>query len=240
MPTRFATTLLRAASRSASAYLAIALELDEGGSALAELRAAAADVFRGGDADVGFLERGAAAARLRPSRARSRREQRAHGRDALAEERRQAQPRPAFQRRRRVGRAAGDASPPAPRRRDRRWRSAGACSAAGASRRTMTLGAYPLLYEGADLHACRRSHEASSHRCASTTTSTKPNSNARSGSSSKPDRTSKRRRLVSTCTGIPYSTACGRSARSARRSLESPHDQLTLRLAVAIDALHSS
>ena len=44
----------------------------------------------------------------------------------------------------------------------------------------------------------------------------------------------------STFTVIPSSIGCGRSARYARASLDTPHDQLTLRLAVAIDELHDS
>ncbi len=74
-------------------------------------------------------------------------------------------------------------------------------------------------------------------RCARTTKSTKPSSSARSGCISPSAKTSKQRRSSSTCTGTPCSTDCGRSAKFARCKLDDPHDQLTLRMAMAIDAL---
>ena len=228
----------------APAYLAVALELDggenESRTATAGLRAVAADVFRSGDAGLGFLERGAALLVFVPAARETRREQRAHGRDAAAQERRQGKTGTAFYRRRRDRRNAAD--PLCQRRRgasrvgDRaaRSRSGTRCGL----RRPRRVSACST--KAPTCGVCKRLPDASWNRCARTTASTKPSSNARCDSSSTSDKTSKRRRRNSTFTVTPCSTGCGRSAKSARHSLENPHDQLTLRMAVAIDALHST
>ncbi len=222
----------------AAAYLAVALE-SEGGADLAELRAVAAEVFRGGDADAGMLERAATLLVFVPA-----------AREVDASNARMAAtllPKTVAKRSRELhfSGGVGTVEPPATL-----YRSAEAArSALAIGRRVLgggrvvsydALGAYPLLYEGADLRRLQtfartvlaplreydERHQTELERTLRLFFETGQNV-----------KTAAARLSVHRHTVFYRLRQIGEICACA---LESPHDQLTLRLAVAIDALHSS
>jgi purine catabolism regulator len=234
-----------AASRGvalAPAYLAVALELDGGENELrtatAGLHAVAADVFRG-DAGLGFLERGAALLVFVPA-----------ARELDASNTRTAAtllPKSAAKARPGLHFTGGVGTVETPLT---LYASADAAQAALAIGRRVLgpgrvavyedLGAYPLLYEGADvrrlqtfarrvlepLRAYDRKHQTELERTLRLFFSVGQNVKT-AASQLNVHRHTVFYRLRQ------IGEICG-------HSLENPHDQLTLRMAVAIDALHSS
>jgi purine catabolism regulator len=226
----------------APAYLAVALEPELGdGERIgpADLRAVAADVFRSGDADVGFLERGAAllvfvpaARELDASNART---------AAILLPKTAARQKPGLRFAGGVGTVETPLALPAG--------AAAAEAALAVGRRVFgpakvavyeELGAYPLLYEGADvrrlqtfarrvlepLRAYDRKQQTELERTLRLFFAVGQNvKTAAAGLNVHRHTVFYRLRQIGEICGL---------------SLENPHDQLTLRMAVAIDALHSS
>lgn len=227
----------------ATAYVAVALDAEPAGisiaEALAELRALALRTFRSGDADVGYLERGGAllvfvpaARELDASNART---------AATLLPKTAAKARPTL----RFAGGVGTVETPLALH-----RSADAAEAALAIGRRILgpgrvavyqeLGAYPLLYEGADLRrlqtfasgvleplrAYDRKHQTELERTLRLFFEVGQNV-----------------KLAAAQLDVHRHTVVYRLRQIGEicgRSLENPHDQLTLRMAVAIDALHSS
>ncbi|MBV8490271.1 MAG: helix-turn-helix domain-containing protein [Candidatus Eremiobacteraeota bacterium] len=226
------------------AYVVVALERDaveeeRSPGDLAELRALAADVFRGGDADLGFFERGATLLVLVPA---VREIEASNARTAATLLPKSfAKRKPNLRLSGGVGTVESLLSANV---------SAGRAEAAlaigrrvlGAGRVSVydELGAYPMLYEGADVARL----EAFAHRELAP---------LRAYDEKHQTELEKTLRLYFEV-GQNVKTAAAQLnvhrhtvfyrlrqiAELCSRSLESPHDQLTLRLAVAIDALHSS
>ena len=221
----------------AAAYLAIALEC-EGGTDIAALRAVAGGLFRSGDAGAGMLERTPALLVFVPA---AREIDASNARTAAA-----LLPKTVAKQRRDVhfSGGVGTVEPPATL-----YRSAEAArSALAIGRRVFSggcvvsydaLGAYPLLYEGADLRRLQtfarsvlsplreydERHQTELERTLRLFFETGQNVKTAAARLNVHRHTVfyRLRQIADIC-------AC---------ALESPHDQLTLRLAVAIDALHS-
>jgi DNA-binding PucR family transcriptional regulator len=228
----------------APAYLALALERDAGDESeraddLAELRNLAADVFRGGDADAGFLERGAALLIFAPA---TRELDASNVRTAAA-----LLPKTAGKRKAGLRLCGGVGTVEAPLALRRSVDAAQAALAIG--RRVLgagrvvayeDLGAYPLLYEGADLRRLQtfardvlaplRAYDAKHQTELERTLSLffQVGQNVKTAAARL---NVHRHTVVYRLRQIGDICGC---------TLESPHDQLTLRLAVAIDALHAS
>lgn len=228
----------------AAAYLTIALEREAGADAdgrndLAELRGIVADVFRGGETDTGLLERGATLLVFVPA---VREIDASNARTAAA-----LLPKTIAKRTGTVRVCGGVGTVEPPLTLHRSAHTAQAALAIG--RRVLgdgrvtsydELGAYPLLYEGADL---RRLQSFSRGVLAP----------LRAYDDKHQTELERTLRLFFE-TGQNVKTAAARLNVHRHTvfyrlrqigdicscSLESPHDQLTLRLAVAIDALHSS
>jgi purine catabolism regulator len=226
----------------ASQYVCIALEADassdaDRAGALGELRALAADVFRSNEADVGIVERGATLAVLVPAA----REIDAENAKTAA----QLLPKTAAKRKV-LYQLTGGIAPAAPPL-ETAHAIARAESALTIVRRIYgggrvaaydELGAYPLLYGGADERALARfasgvlaplreyddKHQTELERTLRLYFSTGENV-----------KTTAAELNVHRHTVFYRLRQIGEIA---GRSLESPHDQLTLRLAIAIDALH--
>jgi sugar diacid utilization regulator len=227
----------------AAHYVCIALETEgpgeeDGARAMADLRALAADTFRSSEADVGIIERGITLIVLVPA-----------AREVDAENAKTAAlllPKTAAKRKAHL-RIAGGVSQSIPAL-DARRAVAGAEAALTIARRIYgigrvaaldELGAYPLLYGGAtieDLQALAQSvlaplraydekHQTELERTLALYFQTGQNV-----------------KTTSTELNVHRHTVFYRLRQIgeiAGRSLESAHDQLTLRLAIAIDALHS-
>ncbi|MBV8284529.1 MAG: helix-turn-helix domain-containing protein [Candidatus Eremiobacteraeota bacterium] len=226
----------------APAYVAVALEAESepGGDSAAdraELRAVAAEAFRGGDADVGFFERSAALLVFVPA---VREIDASNARTAATLLPKSAAKRAAHLRLSGgIGRVESLLSA---------YQSVESAEAALAIGRRVfgpgrvvaydDLGAYPLLYEGADVDRLKRFAEATLA----------------------PLRAYDEKHQTELARTLALYFAVGQNVKTAAerlsvhrhtvfyrlrqigeicgRSLESPHDQLTLRLAVAIDVLH--
>jgi purine catabolism regulator len=225
----------------ASHYVCVALEAeadDDHVPAPAELRALCADAFRSGEADVGILERGIALVVLMPA-----------AREVDAENAKTAAhllPKSAAKRRPGL-RIAGGVSSSVPALEAARG-VAGAEAALAIARRIYgagrvasydELGAYPLLYGGARIEELRRlaesvlaplraydeKHQTELERTLALYFSTGQNVKTTASELNVHRHTVfYRLRQITDISG---------------RSLESAHDQLTLRLAIAIDALHN-
>lgn len=226
----------------ATAYVAIALEVDGGDGALAEardeLRAIALRTFRSGEADTGYLDRGStllvfvpAPRELDASNART---------AGTLLPKTVAKTRPAL----RFAGGVGTVETPLAL-----YRSTGAAEAAmtvgrrilGAGRVAVyeELGAYPLLYEGADVRRLQtfasgvleplrgydRKHQTELERTLRLFFAVGQNVKVAAAQLDV-----HRHTVVYRLRQI--GEICG-------WTLENPHDQLTLRMAVAIDALHS-
>ena len=144
----------------APTYLVVVLEAERSDDArpvpeLGELHALAADAFRAGDAELGFAERGSALVVFVPAVRGDRREQRQNGSEFAAENAWRGASRicasPAAWAPSKRSRTSRRVS----RRRKPRWRSGGDSTEAVALRVYDELGAYPLLYEGADVERLR-------------------------------------------------------------------------------------
>jgi len=227
----------------ASHYVCVALEAEasddeDGAPGLAELRSIAADAFRAGDADVGILERGVRLIALVPA-----------AREVDAENAKvAAQLLPKGAAKRKPGlRIAGGVSASVGALEAQRG-IASAETALAIARRLYgsgrvaaydELGAYPLLYEGATaqslqqlaqrvlapLRAYDEKHQTELERTLAVYFSTGQNVKTTASALSVHRHTVfYRLRQINDISG---------------RSLESAHDQLTLRLAIAIDALHN-
>lgn len=222
----------------ATAYLAVALEC-EAGSDPAELRDVIAGIFRGGDADVGTLQRGPALLVFVPA---AREVDASNARTAATLLPKTAAKRSALLR---FSGGIGTVEPPATL-----YRSAAAARTALAIGRRVigdgrvasydALGAYPLLYEGADLHRMQtfaravlaplreydERHQTELERTLRLFFETGQNVKTAAAGLNVHRHTVfyRLRQIAEIC-------AC---------ALDNPHDQLTLRLAVAIDGLHSS
>jgi purine catabolism regulator len=224
-------------------YVCIALEPDAASdddhlSALGDLRAVAAETFRSGEADVGLIERGATLNVLVPA-----------PREVDAENAKTAAlllPKSAAKRKPHLRLVGGVFSPVPPLEAGRAV--AGAEAALTIVRRIYgtgriaaydELGAYPLLYAGADvaqlqalagtvlapLRAYDEKHQTELERTLALYFSTGQNVKTTAAELSVHRHTVfYRLRQIGEISG---------------RSLESAHDQLTLRLAIAIDALHN-
>jgi DNA-binding PucR family transcriptional regulator len=228
----------------APAYLVVALETEGESDAdpapdRADLRAIAADAFRGGDADVGFFERGAALLVFVPA-----------VREIDASNARTAAtllPKSVSKRKAHLRLSGGVGTVESLLAAHQSVESAEAALAIG--RRLFgpgrvvaydELGAYPLLYEGAGverlkafaeatlapLRAYDEKHQTELARTLALYFSVGQNVKTAA------ERLSVHRHTVFYRLR-QIGEICG-------RSLESPHDQLTLRLAVAIDILHSA
>ncbi|MGB8519430.1 MAG: helix-turn-helix domain-containing protein, partial [Candidatus Tumulicola sp.] len=221
----------------AAAYLAIALEC-EGGTEIAAVRGVAGDVFRTGDAEAGMLERATTLLVFVPA---AREIDASNARTAAA-----LLPKTVAKRSHDLhfSGGVGTVEPPATL-----YRSAEAARTALAiGRRVLgsgrvvsydALGAYPLLYEGADLRRLQsfarsvllplreydERHQTELERTLRLFFETGQNVKTAAARLNVHRHTVfyRLRQIADIC-------AC---------ALESPHDQLTLRLAVAIDALHS-
>jgi sugar diacid utilization regulator len=228
----------------APAYLAIALEREAGDGGerpgdLAELRTVAAEAFRSGDADIGLLERGVTLLTFVPA---AREVEASNARTAAA-----LLPKTAAKRKAPLRLSGGVGTVQTPLA---LHQSADAAQIALAIGRRVfgtgriaaydDLGAYPLLYEGADVHrlqtfargvlaplrAYDEEHQTELERTLRLFFDVGQNVKTAAARLNVHRHTVfyRLRQIGEIC-------AC---------SLESPHDQLTLRLAVAIDALHSS
>ena len=228
----------------APAYIAIALEPEAAGEThppadRAELRAVAVEAFRGNDADVGFLERGAALLAFVPA-----------VREIDASNARTAAtllPKGLAKRKPHLRVSGGVGTVEGVLALALSVQHAEAALAIG--RRTFgagrvvayeDLGAYPLLYEGAEisrlqafarrelapLRAYDEKHQTELERTLRLYFAVGQNVKTAAAQLNVHRHTVfyRLRQIGELCS----------------RSLESPHDQLTLRLAVAIDALHSS
>jgi purine catabolism regulator len=227
----------------ASHYVCVALEAEAGADedhapALAELRALAADIFRSGEADVGIIERGVTLLVLMPA-----------AREVDAENAKTAAlllPKSAAKRKPGL-RIAGGVAPTVGALEAKRG-VAGAEAALAITRRIYgigrvaafdELGAYPLLYTGAGvdhlqrlaesvlapLRAYDEKHQTELERTLALYFSTGQNVKTTAAALNVHRHTVfYRLRQINDISG---------------RSLESAHDQLTLRLAIAIDALHN-
>jgi purine catabolism regulator len=228
----------------APAYLAIALERDAGDEIdrtedLAELRTVAADAFRASDADLGLLERGATLLVFVPA---AREVDASNTRTAAA-----LLPKTVAKRQAGLRLAGGVGTVEMPLALHRSVEAAQAALAIG--RRVFgagriasyeDLGAYPILYEGADvrrlqtfarrvlspLRAYDEEHQTELERTLRLFFEVGQNVKTAAAQLNVHRHTVfyRLRQIGDIC-------GC---------TLESPHDQLTLRLAVAIDALHSS
>ena len=227
----------------ASHYVCVALEAEAGtdedhAPALAELRMLAADTFRSGEADVGIIERGVTLLVLMPA-----------AREVDAENAKTAAlllPKSAAKRKPGL-RIAGGVAPSVAALEAKRG-VAGAEAALAIARRIYgigrvaafdELGAYPLLYTGASvdhlqrlaesvlapLRAYDEKHQTELERTLALYFSTGQNVKTTASALNVHRHTVfYRLRQINDISG---------------RSLESAHDQLTLRLAIAIDALHN-
>ncbi|HTU69896.1 MAG TPA: helix-turn-helix domain-containing protein [Candidatus Baltobacteraceae bacterium] len=227
----------------ATQYVCIALEAEPGpdedhAPALAELRALAAETFRASDADVGILERGVTLTVLVPA-----------GREVDAENAKTAAqllPKSAAKRKSGLRIAGGVSAVVAPLGAQRGVANAEAALTIG--RRIYgggrvaaydELGAYALLYDGADvehlralaravlapLRAYDEKHQTELERTLALYFATGQNVKTTASELNVHRHTVfYRLRQINEISG---------------RSLESAHDQLTLRLALAIDALHN-
>jgi hypothetical protein len=102
------------------------------------------------------------------------------------------------------------------------------------------LGVYPLLLRGgATARSCARFPIACSSRCAPTTKSIRPNWCARCGSSSTSAKRQDRRGRTLNVHRHTVFYRLRQIAEISGNDLDSAHDQLTLRTAMAIDALNS-
>ena len=227
----------------APAYLAIALEREGGDDGerpgdLAELRTVAAEAFRSGDADTGLLERGATLLIFVPA---AREVDASNARTAAA-----LLPKTAAKRKAPLRFSGGVGTVQTPLA---LHQSADAAETALAIGRRVfgtgrvasydDLGAYPLLYEGADVHrlqtfarrvlaplrAYDEKHQTELERTLRLLLRCRPERQDGCAARLNVHRHTVFYRLRQ----IGEICAC---------SLENPHDQLTLRLAVAIDALH--
>ncbi|MGA8533378.1 MAG: helix-turn-helix domain-containing protein [Candidatus Tumulicola sp.] len=227
----------------APAYLAVALEresgLGENPADLSELRAVATDVFRSSSADLGLLERGATLLALVPA-----------AREVDASNARTAATLlPGSLAKRKAGlRVAGGVGtvepPPALHRGVQAAQAALAIGrrvfGAGCVASYDDLGAYPLLYEGADLHRLQtfargvlaplRAYDEK-HQTELAHTLRLFFDVGQNVKTAAAQLNVHRHTVFYRLRQIGEICGC---------ALESPHDQLTLRLAVAIDALHSS
>jgi hypothetical protein len=228
----------------APAYLTIALEReaaegDASASDLGEVRALAASVFRSGEGDVGFLERGATLLVFVPS-----------ARELDASNARTAAlllPRTVAKQKAGLHLAGGVGTVETPLDLHRSVEAARAALAigrrifgAGSITAYEGLGAYPLLYEGADV---RRLQKFAQHVLAPLR-----------AYDEKHQTDLERTLMLFFEVGQNVKTAAARLnvhrhtvfyrlrqiGEICGCTLENPGDQLTLRLAVAIDALHSS
>lgn len=227
----------------ATAYVAVALEIESAEIALAtardELRTIALRTFRSGEADLGYLERGTALLLFVPA-ARALDAGNARTAAALLPKT-VAKTRPAL----RFSGGTGTVEAPLGLH-----RSADAAEAAMTIGRRILgpgrvaayeeLGAYPLLYEGADLRrlqtfasgvleplrAYDRKHQTELERTLRLFFTVGQNV-----------------KLAAAQLDVHRHTVVYRLRQIGEicgRSIEDPHDQLTLRMAVAIDALHFS
>ena len=199
-------------------------------------RAASADVFRGGDADVGVLEARATllvfvpagarestrATRARPPRST---EERSAKRDRdlhLQRRRRSVEPRRSLTRSAEAARSGAGDRPPRARRR-------------ATSRRTMRSAPTRCSTKAPIFTACQTSREASSPRCASTTTRHQTKLEADVRLFFETGRERENGGVVSTCTGIPSFYRLRQIGEIARARWKALHDNSPT-LAVAIDA----
>ena len=228
----------------APAYLAIALEREAGETVpstndLAELRTLAGSVFRSGEADLGFLERGATLLVFVPA-----------AREVDASNARTAAlllPRTVAKRRAALQVAGGVGTVETPLDLHRSIEAARTALAigrrifgAGSIAAYEELGSYPLLYEGADV---RRLQKFAAHVLAPLRAYDEKHQTDLERTLALFFEVGQNVKTAASRLNVHRHTVFYRLRQIGEIcgcALENPRDQLTLRLAVAIDALHSS